>query len=221
MKTNNIFKNIIHSYKAFSFFNPNLNSLIIFQTFILILSRSSVALFSLGLSYFINKITHITILETLTISVVSFYCFNRILEWFISAIHGRLHTQFILPSALNFIDQIIYMMLHNHSYLNINKNPVELASLLNKKTDARGFLGFLFHHISTPILELIVCAILLIKLGFGWIGFILIPFALLYLLISFQLMPKIKNKLMHVLEISAKTSSVFSSSLEKSSLIKF
>jgi ABC-type transport system involved in cytochrome bd biosynthesis fused ATPase/permease subunit len=218
MKQENILKNIIKCYKAFSFFNPTLNFWIILQTFILILSRSFVALFSLGLSYFINKITNITILETITISVVSFYCFNRMLEWVISAIHGRFHTQFVLPSALNFVDQIIYMMLRNHSHLKLNKNPVELASLLNKKTDARGFLGFLFHHISTPILELIVCAVLLVSMGFGWLGFFLIPVCFIYLGISMKLLPKIKNKLMEVLSISARTSGVFSSSLEKSSL---
>lgn len=218
MQNDNILRSIISCYKAFSYFNKNLNFLVIVQTIILILSRISVALFSLGLSYFINKVTHITILETLTISVVTFYCFNRMLEWFISAIHGRLHTQFILPSALNFIDQIIYMMLRNHQKLNINKNPVELTSLLNKKTEARGFLGFLFHHISTPILELIVCAILLIQLGFGWLGFFLIPVSLIYLFISMYLFPKIKRKLIEVLEISAKSSSTFSDSLEKSNL---
>lgn len=218
MQNDNILRSIISCYKAFSYFNKNLNFLVIVQTIILILSRISVALFSLGLSYFINKVTHITILETLTISVVTFYCFNRMLEWFISAIHGRLHTQFILPSALNFIDQIIYMMLRNHQKLNINKNPVELTSLLNKKTEARGFLGFLFHHISTPILELIVCAILLIQVGFGWLGFFLIPVSLIYLFISMYLFPKIKRKLIEVLEISAKSSSTFSDSLEKSNL---
>lgn len=218
MKRENILESILSCYKAFSYFNHHLNYWIIFQTFILILSRSLVALFSLGLSYFINRITNITILETLTISIVSFYCFNRMLEWVISAIHGRLHTQFVLPTALNFVDQIIYMMLRNHATLKINKNPIELVSLLNKKTEARGFLGFLFHHISTPILELIVCAILLINLGFGWLGFFLIPVSLIYLCISMQLMPRIKNKIMEVLDISARSSSTFSNSLEKTSL---
>lgn len=218
MKGENILESILNCYKAFSYFNHHLNYWVIFQTFILILSRSLVALFSLGLSYFINRITNITILETLTISIVSFYSFNRMLEWVISAIHGRLHTQFVLPTALNFVDQIIYMMLRNHATLKINKNPVELASLLNKKTEARGFLGFLFHHISTPILELIVCAILLINLGFGWLGFFLIPVSLIYLFISMQLMPRIKNKLMEVLDISARSSGTFSNSLEKTSL---
>lgn len=218
MQKENILKNIINCYKAFSYFNPHLNYWITIQTIILLLSRTSVALFSLGLSYFINRVTNITILETLTISVVTFYCFNRMLEWFISAIHGRFHTQFVLPSALNFIDQIIYMMLRNHNYLKINKNPVELSYLLNKKTEARGFLGFLFHHISTPIIELIVCAILLINLGFGWLGFFIIPVSLIYLFISMQLLPKIKRKLIEVLSISASASSVFSNSLEKSSL---
>lgn len=217
-KKENILVNILNCYTAFSYFNKNLNYWVILQTLILILSRSLVALFSLSLSYFINKVTTITILETLTISVVSFYCFNRMLEWFIVAIHGRFHTQFILPTALNFVDQIIYMMLRNHARLKINKNPFELASLLNKKTEARGFLGFLFHHISTPILELVVCAILLINLGFGWLGFFLIPVSLIYLFISMQLMPRIKNKLIEVLDISAKSSSTFSNSLEKTSL---
>lgn len=218
MKKENILESIVNSYKAFSYFNHHLNYWVIIQTFILILSRSLVALFSLALSYFINKVTNITILETLTISVVSFYCFNRMLEWFITAIHGRFHTQFVLPTALNFVDQIIYMMLRNHARLKINKNPLELASLLNKKTEARGFLGFLLHHISTPILELIVCAILLINLGFGWLGFFLIPVSLIYLFISMQLMPRIKNKLIEVLDISAKSSGTFSNSLEKTSL---
>jgi ABC-type bacteriocin/lantibiotic exporter with double-glycine peptidase domain len=218
MHKENILKTIISCYKAFSYFNPNLNYWVTLQTIILILSRSSVALFSLALSYFVNKITTITILETITISVVSFYCFNRMLEWFISAIHGRFHNLFILPTALNFVDQIIYMMLKNQAILNLNKNPVEIASLLNKKTDARGFLGFLLNHISTPILEIFVCSILLIYLGFGWLGFLLIPLAVIYLIISMQLMPRIKTKLMEVLNISAKSSSTFSNSLEKANL---
>ncbi len=218
MKKENILLNIVDCYKAFSYFNPTLNYWIIIQTLILILSRSTVALFSLALSYFINKVSNITILETITISIVSFYCFNRIMEWVTSAIHGRFHTQFVLPKALNFIDQIIYLMLRNHQLLKLEKNPVELASLLNKKTEARGFLGFLFHHISTPILELIVCAILLFSIGFGWVGLLLIPVAFIYLILSMYFMPKIKKKLMEVLDISARTSSVFSSSLEKSSL---
>lgn len=220
MKKENTIKNIIRCYQAFSFFNPSLNRWVILQTIILILSRSSVALFSLGLSYFINQKTNITLLETFTISVITFYCFNRMLEWLISAIHGRLHTQFILPSALNFIDQTIYMMLKNHQLLDIGKNPVELATLLNKKTDARGFLGFLFHHISTPILELIVCAFLLVSLGFGWLGFLLIPVCFIYIGISIKIIPKIRIKLNEVLSISAKSSSVFSTTLEKANLAK-
>ena len=218
MKKENIIINIINCYKAMSYFNPNLNRWICLQTFILILSRSTVAFFSLALSYFINKKTSITLLETFTISVISFYVFNRMMEWFISAIHRRLHTQFILPSAFKFVDEIIFMMLRNHSILKIDKNPVELSTLLNKKTEARGFLGFIFHHISTPIFELIICAIMLSQIGFGWMGLFLIPVSLFYLVLTMTLIPKIKNKLMEVLKISARSSSVFSSTLEKSSL---
>lgn len=218
MKKENILKKIIDCYQAFCYFNPHLNRWICLQTIILILSRSTVAFFSLALSYFINKKTSITLIETFTISVISFYIFNRMMEWFISAIHGRLHTQFILPSALKFVDEIIFMMLRHHSILKIDKNPVELSNLLNKKTEARGFLGFIFHHISTPIFELIICAILLSQIGFSWMGLLLIPISLFYLVLTMKLIPKIKAKLMEVLEISAKSSSVFSSSLEKSSL---
>lgn len=218
MKKNNILNNIFNCYQAFLHFNPTLNIWILIQSIILILSRSTVALFSLALSDFINKIHSITLLETFTISVVGFYCFNRMLEWIISSVHGRFHTQFILPKALNFVDQIIYLMLRHHHFLKLDKNPVELSSLLNKKTEARGFLGFLFHHISTPIFELIICAFLLIKIGFGWIGLILIPISFLYLILSMLIMPKIKEKLTTVLSISAKSSGVFANSLEKSSL---
>ena len=217
-KKEKIIKNIINCYKAMSYFNPHLNRWICIQTLILILSRSTVAFFSLALSYFINKKTSITLLETFTISVISFYVFNRMMEWLISSIHGRFHTQFVLPSALKFVDEIIFMMLRNHDTLKMDKNPVELSSLLNKKTEARGFLGFIFHHISTPIFELIICAVLLYQIGFSWLGLFLIPVSLFYLLLSMQLIPKIKNKLMEVLKISARSAGIFSSSLEKSSL---
>ena len=59
-----------------SYFNPNLSRWLWIQTVVLALSRSTVAFFSLALSYFINKKTNITLLETFTISVVSFYILN-------------------------------------------------------------------------------------------------------------------------------------------------
>lgn len=214
----NIFSNIIRCYKAMSYFSPNLNIWIITQTILLLVSRTTVALFSLALSYFVNKINHITITDSIIIGVVSFYTINRMLEWLLSSIHSRLHTQFILPCGFKFIDEIIYLMLKNYSILNIDKNPVQLSHLLNKKTEARGFLGFLFHHIATPVFELIVCAILIIKLGFGWLGILLIPACIIHLVISISLIPKIKHKLLKVLAMNAKTSSLFASSLEKANL---
>lgn len=217
MKKINIL-NIIKCYQLFSHFNKNLNKWIGIQTIILLLSRLTVALFSLALSNFVNKINQITLFESISIGIISFYTVNRMLEWFLSAIHGRFHTQFILPCALNFIDEIIFLMLKNYHKLKIDKNPVELSHLLNKKTEARGFLGFLFHHISMPIFELIICSILIIKLGFGWLGFLLIPVCIIYLLISILFIPKIKKKILKVLAINAKTTSMFANSLEKANL---
>lgn len=217
MKKTNIF-NIFKCYQLFSHFNKNLNKWICIQTIILLLSRVTVALFSLALSNFVNKINHINLWESITIGVVSFYTINRMLEWIFSAIHGRFHTQFILPCALKFIDEIIFLMLKNYHKLKIDKNPVELSHLLNKKTEARGFLGFLFHHISMPIFELIICAVLIIQLGFGWLGFLLIPACLFHLLISMLFIPKLKKKLSKVLSMNAKTTSMFANSLEKANL---
>lgn len=214
----NICANIVKCYRAISYFNNNLNLWILIQTFILVLSRTTVALFSLALSDFVNKINNITITESIIIGVATFYTINRMLEWLLSAIHGRFHTQFILPCALNFIDEIICLMLKNYSKLKIEKSPVELSHLLNRKTEARGFLGFLFNHIATPVFELLICAILIIKLGFSWLGLLLIPACLIHLSISLLLIPKIKTKLLKVLTISAKTSSLFSSALEKANL---
>lgn len=214
----NPFSSIIKTYKIFSIFNPHLNKWIILQTIILILSRITVALFSLALSNFVNKIDNVTIFESMVIGVVSFYTINRMLEWLFSAIHGRFHTQFILPSALRFIDEIIFLMLKNYHKISINKSPVELSHLLNKKTEARGFLGYLFHHISMPLFELIICAILIIKLGFGLLGFLLIPACIIHLLISIALIPKLKQKITKILNLNAKTTNMFANSLEKANL---
>lgn len=214
----NILNNIVRCYNAISYFNENLNFWILSQTLLLIVSRTTVAFFSLALSEFVNKINNIGITESVMIGVVSFYTINRMLEWLLSSIHARLHNQFVLPCALNFVDEIIYLMLKNYSLLNMDKNPVELSHLLNKKTEARGYLGYLFHHISSPVFELIICAGLIMKLGFGWLGLLLIPACLIHLLISISLIPKVKKKLLNVITISAKTSSVFATYLEKANL---
>lgn len=217
MKKNPIIS-IIKTYKMFSQFNHNLNKWIILQTIILLLSRTTVALFSLALSNFVNKINHMTLFESVVIGVVSFYTINRMLEWVFSAIHGRFHTQFILPSALRFIDEIIFLMLKNYHKIDIQKSPVELSHLLNKKTEARGFLGYLFNHISMPLFELIVCAVLIINLGFGWLGFLLIPTCIIHLLISIALIPKLKKKILKVLSLNARATSMFANSLSKANL---
>lgn len=209
---------IINTYKIFSKFNKNLNKWMVVQTIILLLSRTTVALFSLSLSNFVNKINHVTMFESVTIGVVSFYTINRMFEWFFSAIHGRLHTQFILPSALKFIDEIIFLMLKNYHKIEVSKSPVELSHLLNKKTEARGFLGYLFHHISMPLFELVICAILIVKLGFGWLGYLLVPVCIVHLLISISLIPKLKNKMLKLLSLNARTTSMFANSLGKANL---
>lgn len=215
---NGVFLEAVRCYREIAKVNPGLHWWTSMQLFLLVLSRGATALLAYALSVFVNEKMSIDLFGAAFIGVVSFFCFSKFLEWFLSGVHGRIHSYIVLPAGLNFVDTAIFKMLSSYQALRGFKSPVEMSSLLNKKVEAKNFLGFLFNHILGPVVELIVCAVLLSSLGFGWISWLLIPVCLVHLFVSMSLIPKVKSQLMSLLSISSKSVSVFSGALEKANL---
>ncbi len=214
----NILKQSWRCYFAMAKVTPGLHKWTFIQLGLLLLTRIATAALAYALSLFVNKQMDVTLWQSALVGVIAFFCISKFFEWFVSGVHGRIHSSVILPAGLTFIDLSIFKMLKNYHHLADGKSPVEMASMLNKKMESRNFLGFLFNHILGPVVELLVCAALLANLGFAWLGWLLIPVCMIHLFISIYLIPKIKNKLTTLLSISAKSVSTFSSSLEKANL---
>lgn len=214
----NIYQEIKSCYKAFLKTNKNLNFYIILQIIFILISRSTVALSTLSFTYFINKHLNINIVGSLSIGVIFFYCINKISELLFSILQIRFYSEKILPTSLNFIDKMIEEALVNYNHFKLDKTPVELSVLLNKKTEARNFLGYLFNHMLNPFLELVICTLLLIHIGFGLLGFLLIPACLIYFSISVFLLPLVKKQMNKIIDLSAKQNHIFSLSLNKTDI---
>lgn len=214
----NIIKEIKQCYKIFVSINPKLNFYISIQILLIAFSRTSLALSTLCLTYFINQHYKITFFESISIGIVFFYCISKVFEFLLNIIQLRFYSNKILPCSLVFIDNIIEIAIKNFQHFSEKYTPLELATLLNKKNEARNFLGYLFNHILNPFLELIICTILLVKIGFGLLGFMLIPACSIYFLISIVLLPLLKKQMTKIISLSAKNTNTFSSCLNKTNI---
>lgn len=196
--------------------SPGLSRLLAWQTAILLAGRGCVAWGAVIIAGAVDAGRSGP--AELAMGAAGVFAVAKFAEWALSSLHSAIHARYALPASFDFCDQAMSAALRSPRLA--GKDPLETARRLDKKTEARHFLGSIFHHIAPPVAEIALCSATLAWMGFGALGLALIPAAALHLWIAVALTPKARARVARALSAADSAQSTAAQALEKAGLAR-
>lgn len=198
--------------------SPELRRLLAWQTILLLLGRGCVAWGAVIIASAVDAGRLGPGPQGWAMGAAGVFAIAKLCEWALSSLHSGIHARRALPACFDFCDQAMSAALRSPRLA--GRDPVEAARRLDKKTEARHFIGSIFHHIAPPVIEIILCSAALAWMGFGALALAMAPAAAAHVWVAVALAPKARARVARALSAADSAQSTATQALEKAGLAR-
>lgn len=198
--------------------SPRLRGWLMAQTALLLLGRGCAAWAALAVAGAVDAGRLGEPAGAWALGAVGAFAIAKGMDWALSSLHSALHARHILPTAFDFCDKALAAALRSPRLAGLD--PVEMARRMDRKAEARHFLGSIFHHIAPPAIEILICSAALSWMGFGALAWAIAPAAAAHVWLAVSMAPKARARIARALQASEASQSVAAQALEKAALAR-